>query len=180
MSGSQRRLSLLANHVNSNRGIATNATSTTIKQPLKETFRNRQDYKYYLPIQTRFIDCDMYAHINNSVYYHYFDTIINEYLIRKCGLDTSSDNKTKPIGLVVTSQANFYASASYPSMIHAGLSISKIGKSSVTYRVGIFEQENPLACVVGGYTHVFVDPVTRRPVAELPKDFLEGFRQLLV
>ncbi|KAK4513694.1 uncharacterized protein ATC70_005698 [Mucor velutinosus] len=182
MSGSQRRLSLLANHLNSSRGMTTNAAATTAstKQPLKETFRNRQDYKHYLPIQTRFSDCDMYAHINNSVYYHYFDTVINEYLIKKCGLDTSSDNKTKPIGLVVASQANFYASASYPSMIHAGLSISKIGKSSVTYRVGIFEQENPMACVVGGFTHVFVDPVTRRPVKELPKDFLEGFKELLV
>ncbi|KAL7309673.1 hypothetical protein PS15m_010525 [Mucor circinelloides] len=181
MSGSQRRLSLLANHLNSSRGMATSAATTTAtKQPLKETFRNRQDYKYYLPIQTRFSDCDMYAHINNSIYYHYFDTIINEYLIKKCGLDTSSENKTKPIGLVVASQANFYASASYPNMIHAGLSISKIGKSSVTYRVGIFEQENPLACVVGGFTHVFVDPVTRRPVKELPKEFLEGFKELLV
>ncbi|KAI8638245.1 HotDog domain-containing protein [Parasitella parasitica] len=180
MSGGQRRLSLLANHLNSSRGIATNAASTIANHPSKETFRNRQDYKYYLPIQTRFSDCDMYAHINNSIYYHYFDTIINEYLIKKCGLDTSSDNKTKPIGLVVASQANFYASASYPNLIHAGLSISKIGRSSVTYRVGIFEQENPLACVVGGFTHVFVDPVTRRPVTELPTDFLKGFEQLLV
>ncbi|KAI9482784.1 MAG: HotDog domain-containing protein [Benjaminiella poitrasii] len=167
----QRRLSLIANQLSTQ--------NTPSKNITKALFRNRKDYKYFLPIQTRWSDADCYNHINNAIYYHYFDTIINEYLIRNCGLKPASNDNTKPIGLVVASQANFYASASYPSIINAGLLISKIGKSSVTYRVGIFEQDNPLACVVGGFTHVFVDPVHRKPVQSLPKEFLEGFQKIL-
>lgn len=99
-------------------------------------------------------------------------------MIKNCGLNPSSTDSSRPIGLVVASQSSFYASANYPSLIKAGLGISKIGKSSVTYRVGIFENNNPLACVVGGFTHVFVDPVTRRPVQSLPKDLLEGLEKI--
>lgn len=124
----------------------------------------------------RLSDNDSYGHINNSVYYHYFDTIINEYLIKYCGLEMAS--QTKPIGLVVASQAQFYASATYPSMITAGLIISKVGKSSVTYRVGLFENEGPLACVVGGFTHVFVENQSRRPVFKLPQELLDGIKPI--
>jgi acyl-CoA thioester hydrolase len=98
-------------------------------------------------------------------------------LIKNCGLDPSST--TKAIGLVVASQANFYASASYPNLITAGLTVSKIGKSSVTYRVGIFESENLLACVVGGFTHVFVNNQDRRPVTQLPEEIITGVRNII-
>lgn len=92
-------------------------------------------------------------------------------------MDPSS--KTKPIGLVVASQANFYASASYPNLITAGLTVSKLGKSSVSYRVGIFESENPLACVVGGFTHVFVNNGDRRPVTQLPDEITIGVKNIV-
>ncbi|KAI7889316.1 HotDog domain-containing protein [Mucor mucedo] len=172
MSGSQKRISLIASH------LATSSVQsrTLTTQAVKETFRKRQDYKYFLPIQSRWSDNDCYGHINNSIYYHYFDTIINEYLIRKCGLEPGS--QTKPIGLVVASHANFYASASYPNLIMAGLAVSKLGKSSVTYRVGIFESENPLACVVGGFTHVFVNNGDRRPVTQLPEEIITGVKDI--
>ncbi|KAI8058674.1 HotDog domain-containing protein [Gilbertella persicaria] len=181
MNSGSRRLSLIASHLASNKS----------RQISTKTFRNRHDYTYFLPIQTRktnrylsnalirWSDADVYGHINNSIYYHYFDTVINEYLIKHCGLEPNHNNNTKPIGLVVASQANFYASATYPNVIQAGLCITKIGKSSVTYRIGIFEAENPLACVVGGFTHVFVDPENRRPVQSLPKEFLEGMEKML-
>ncbi|RCH88117.1 hypothetical protein CU097_010154 [Rhizopus azygosporus] len=156
--GAQERLSTISRHVQT--------------EAKKETFRERLHYKYFLPIQTRWSDNDQYGHINNSIYYHYFDTVINEYLIKNCGLEPNKAGK--PIGLVVSSSANFYAPASYPSIIHAGLCISKIGKSSVTYRVGLFENEQPLASVVGGFTHVFVDPINRRPIKGLPETVLKG------
>ncbi|KAG1464013.1 hypothetical protein G6F46_000762 [Rhizopus delemar] len=143
----------------------------------KESFRERSDYKYFLPIQTRWSDNDQYGHINNSIYYHYFDTVINQYLIKHCGLEPNNNNK--PIGLVVSSSANFYAPASYPSVIDAGLCISKVGKSSVTYRVGLFVKDQSLACVVGGFTHVFVDSVNRRPVHSLPNTFIEALQPIL-
>ncbi|KAI8379943.1 HotDog domain-containing protein [Choanephora cucurbitarum] len=124
-------------------------------------------------------DADVYGHLNNSIYYHYFDTVINDYLIKHCGLEPNRQDKKKPIGLVVASQANFYASANYPSVIHAGLRITKIGRSSVTYRVGIFEAESATACVVGGFTHVFVDPESRRPIQSLPEIYQNGMEKLL-
>ncbi|KAI7898302.1 HotDog domain-containing protein [Cokeromyces recurvatus] len=167
---SHKRLSLISNHLRSQQISTKSAT--------KNLYRNRQDYKYFLPIQTRWSDADCYNHINNAIYYHYFDTVINEYLIKHCGLQPGNISN-KPIGLVVASQANFYASASYPSIIDAGLSIAKIGNSSVTYRVGIFEKDSPLACVVGGFTHVFVDSVHRKPVQSLPEEFLEGFKKII-
>lgn len=126
----------------------------------------------------RWSDMDCYGHVNNSIYYHYFDTVINEYLIKNCGLEPNST--TKPIGLVVASQANFYASASYPNMISAGLAITKVGKSSITYRVGIFESNEALACVVGGFTHVFVNNDDRRPVTKLPDEILHGVKNVLI
>lgn len=182
MSKSQQRVALIASHLSASHNNATRklttTTTTAAAAAVKKAYRDRQDYKYFLPIQTRFSDNDCYGHINNSIYYHYFDTIINEYLIKYCGLELKST--TKPIGLVVASQAQFYASASYPNLITAGLTISKIGKSSVTYRVGIFENENPLACVVGGFTHVFVDPEHRKPVAKLPEELLIGLEKVKI
>jgi acyl-CoA thioester hydrolase len=132
----------------------------------------------------RWSDNDQYGHINNSIYYHYIDTIVNEYLIRYCGLDPLDKSEMKPIGLVVHSSADFYAPASYPSVIEAGLMISKSGKSSVTYRVGLFEkktdgEDDTLAAVVGGFTHVFVDPKSRRPVSSLPAEISEGIKALM-
>jgi acyl-CoA thioester hydrolase len=132
-----------------------------------------------LTLFERWSDNDQYGHINNSIYYHYFDTVINEYLMKNCGLDPQ-DTTGKPIGLVVSSGANFYSPASYPNLIHLGLSITKVGKSSVTYRVGIFQADESLACVVGGFTHVFVDPVHRKPVSKLPDQFLDGVRNIVV
>ncbi|CDS09449.1 hypothetical protein LRAMOSA10809 [Lichtheimia ramosa] len=128
----------------------------------------------------RWSDNDQYGHINNSIYYFYIDTVVNEYLIRQCGLDPLDTTKTKPIGLVIASSANFYAPASYPNLLQAGLCITKIGRSSVTYRVGIFQGDEEQACVVGGFTHVFVDPIHRRPVKALPENFKTGLEAIYV
>ncbi|KAI8141179.1 HotDog domain-containing protein [Fennellomyces sp. T-0311] len=165
---SQARLAQVARHM---------STKAAAKPP---TFRDRSNYKYFLPIQSRWSDNDQYGHINNSIYYFYIDTVVNEYLIRNCGLDPQDATKTRPIGLVIASSANFYAPASYPNLLHAGLSITKMGRSSVTYRVGIFENDNEEASVVGGFTHVFVDPVNRRPVPSLPETMSVGMQKLVV
>ncbi|GAA5803367.1 hypothetical protein HPULCUR_008846 [Helicostylum pulchrum] len=177
MSQGKRRLSQITSHLASP-GANTSSTRTLTTKPIKETFRTKQDYKYFLPIQSRWSDNDCYGHVNNSVYNHYFDTVVNVYLIKHCGLDINS--KTKPLGVVVASQATFYASASYPNLITAGLTVSKIGRTSITYRIGIFEADNPLACVVGGFTHVFVNNQDRRPVTEIPDEILNGVKNLVV
>ncbi|ORX58861.1 Thioesterase/thiol ester dehydrase-isomerase [Hesseltinella vesiculosa] len=155
--------------------VAVSGSAKTLKPP---SYRERSHYKYFLPIQTRWSDNDQYGHINNSIYYHYIDTVVNEYLIRHCGLTPQDPTQTKPIGLVVASSANFYAPASYPSVIQAGLAIVKRGRSSVQYRIGLFENEEPLAACVGSSTHVFVDAKTRRPVQQLPEAMARGLSSL--
>lgn len=192
---SNARLAQVTRHLSPATNSAARSISTKVAKP--PAFRSRADYKHFLPIQSRHVvisfqrwcvahavirwsDNDQYGHINNSIYYFYIDTVVNEYLIRQCGLDPLDTTKTKPIGLVIASSANFYAPASYPNLLQAGLCITKIGRSSVTYRVGIFQGDEDQACVVGGFTHVFVDPIHRRPVKALPGNFKAGLEAIYV
>lgn len=104
-------------------------------------------------------DNDQYSHINNSVYYHLFDSVVNAYLITQCGLQPT---KSHLIGLVIASYCQFYAPLSFPAVLDLGLRVNHLGGSSVAYEIGVFEEgaENPSA--VGGYTHVFVESVSRK------------------
>ena len=101
--------------------------------------------------------------MNNSVYSLLIDSIINAYLIERCGLNPA---KSKQIGLVVSSYCDYFGSVSYPAVIDLGLRVVKLGKSSVLYEVGIFEQGHEEARAVGGFIHVFVDQVGRRPAKD--------------
>ncbi|CAF1165766.1 unnamed protein product [Adineta steineri] len=125
------------------------------------SYRDRSFYKYFIDMQTRLRDNDYYGHVNNVVYGEWIDTIVNKYLIDKCSLQPL---KSPLIGYVVSSHCEYYSPVSYPSTISLGLFIKKLGKSSVDYQVGIFENNQSLkASAVGGFTHVFVDRTTQRP-----------------
>lgn len=124
----------------------------------------REDYAWFLPIQTRWADNDVYGHVNNSVYYFYFDTAVNAYLI---GEDVLDPGKSETIGLVVETGCSYFAPVSFPDMIHAGIRVAKIGRSSVRYEVGIFKNDDLAASAQGHFVHVYVDAQTRRP-APLP------------
>ena len=115
------------------------------------------DFGRRLEIQTRWADNDAYGHVNNVVYYAYFDTIINRYLI-EAGLDIHGP----VIGLCVESQCRFLRPLAFPGPVEAGLRVARLGKSSVTYEVGIFGDEGLAA--LGSFVHVFVDSRTRRPM----------------
>ncbi|KAF8808183.1 hypothetical protein BYT27DRAFT_7190312 [Phlegmacium glaucopus] len=104
-------------------------------------------------------DNDQYSHINNSIYYHLFDSIVNTYLIERCGLDPKS---SPLIGLVVSSHCQFFAPLSFPQVLDLGLRVNKLGSSSVSYEVGVFEEGKDAPAAVGGYTHVFVDSNSRK------------------
>ncbi|CAF1920165.1 unnamed protein product [Rotaria magnacalcarata] len=109
----------------------------------------------------RWRDNDIYGHVNNVVYGEWVDSIVNKYLIEKCSLEPL---KSPLIGFVVSSHCNYYSPVSYPSKIEAGLFVKRIGKSSVDYCVGIFDNcQSEKASAVGGFTHVFVDRINRRP-----------------
>ena len=121
-------------------------------------------------------DNDQYSHVNNSVYHLLYDSIINAYLIKHCGLDPTSSST---IGLVVSSYGQFFQPVSFPQVLELGLRVNHIGNSSVTYEVGVFEEEKDEVCAVGGFTHVFVGSQSRRP-AVLEEKLLEGLKAILV
>ncbi len=121
----------------------------------------RADFPHVSEIQTRWMDNDLYGHVNNVVYYSYFDTVINRWLIDEGGLSL----ETGDIGVCVESQCRFLRSVAFPEKLEAGLRVAKLGKSSVTYEIGIFAAGSAEICALGSFVHVFVDRATRRPVA---------------
>ncbi len=132
-------------------------------------------YPHVLPIPTRWKDNDVYGHVNNVEYYSYFDTVINQYLITAGGLDIHAG---AVIGLCVESHCAFAARLAFPETVKAGLRVAKLGRSSVTYEIGLFAEasaESPAA--EGWFVHVFVDCVTRRP-ADIPPGLRAALERL--
>ncbi|KAF2240135.1 Thioesterase/thiol ester dehydrase-isomerase [Viridothelium virens] len=125
--------------------------------------RRLEDYGFRLDHRTRWIDNDMYDHMNNSVYYFLFDSVVNAYLIKSCGLHPPTSDL---IGLVVHSHCDYFAPVGFPAVIELGLRVVKLGKSSVTYEIGVFEKDQEEVKAVGEFVHVFVDRHTRRPRAD--------------
>lgn len=120
----------------------------------------RGDYLHHGPLETRWMDNDIYGHLNNVVYYSLFDTVINRYLIGAGGLDIHGGGV---IGFAVQSSCTFAGSVAYPDVLEGGLRVAKLGSSSVRYEVAIFLAGDPQARAYGDFTHVFVDRVTQRP-----------------
>ncbi|NRD43077.1 MULTISPECIES: thioesterase family protein [Corallococcus] len=119
-------------------------------------------YRFFLPITTRWMDNDVYGHINNVTYYSYFDTVANHYLIHEGGLDIHTG---EVIGLVVESKCAYRAPLAYPDRLRAGLRVDRLGNRSVTYGIAIFKEGEEQAAAHGHFVHVFVDRRTRRAVA---------------
>ncbi|MDM7958089.1 thioesterase family protein [Blastomonas sp.] len=122
----------------------------------------RADYAAFTAISTRWSDNDIYGHVNNSVYYFWFDTAVNEYLIRAGALDIHGGDT---IGLVVDTGCAYFAPAAFPDTIHAGIRVDHIGTSSVRYGVGLFRNDDQDAAAAGHFTHVYVNRASRRPVS---------------
>jgi len=120
----------------------------------------RSAYKVFRTIGTRWMDNDVYGHVNNVVYYSWFDTAVNAYLIEQGALDI---HHGETIGLVVETQCNYFAPLAFPQNVEAGIRVAKLGASSVRYEVGLFAQGEPLSAAKGHFIHVYVDKLTRRP-----------------
>jgi acyl-CoA thioester hydrolase len=114
----------------------------------------RSGYKYFADITTRWMDNDIYGHVNNVVYYSYFDSVANQYLIEQGGLDIYS---AEIIGFVVASSCEYKSPVAYPQKLEAGFRVNRLGNSSVEYGIGIFVQGQAEASAQGTFTHVFVD-----------------------
>lgn len=124
--------------------------------------KSRSDYRQFCPISTRWMDNDAYGHVNNVVYYSWFDTVVNQFLIEHGVLDIEHG---PVIGLVIETQCNYFASVAFPDRVTAGVCVSKLGNSSVRYEVGIFRNGEEKASAQGHFVHVYVDRATRRPAA---------------
>ncbi len=121
------------------------------------------------------MDNDVYGHVNNVVYYSFFDTVVNQYLVEQYGLDP----QTSPIiGLVVETQCSYFRPLSFPDTVKAGLRVARIGNSSVRYEVGLFRNDENSASAQGHFVHVYVDRDTRRPVP-LPDGLRSALAPLL-
>ncbi len=120
----------------------------------------RENYRHFLDIPTRWHDNDVYHHVNNVVYYSFFDTVVNKYLITS-GVLRIKDSKL--IGLVIETKCNFFSPVEFPDMVTAGLRVGHLGNSSVIYEVGLFVGDNKLASAQGHFVHVYVDRQTRKP-----------------
>jgi acyl-CoA thioester hydrolase len=140
--------------------------------PAKPQADHRHLYKAFRPISTRWMDNDVYGHVNNVVYYSWFDTAVNATLIEQGVLDIHGGST---IGLVVETQCFYFSPLAFPQTIDAGIRVAKLGTSSVRYEVGLFAQDSDLTAARGHFVHVYVDRESRRPVP-LPaalKTFLE-------
>ena len=122
----------------------------------------RADYGFFIDLQTRWIDNDLYGHVNNVVYYSYFDTLIAEFLIREAGFDPHED---AVVGMAVDTGCRFHASLRYPDRLVGGLRVGHLGRSSVRWEIGIFNTGGGPAAADGHFVHVFVDRSAQRPVA---------------
>jgi acyl-CoA thioester hydrolase len=121
----------------------------------------REHFRHTLRIATRWSDNDVYGHVNNVVYYAWFDTVVNRSLIEAGALDIHGG---AVIGLVVETQCHYFAPLAFPQEVDAALRIEHLGRSSVRYRVGLFGAGEPLTAAHGHFIHVYVDRSTRRPV----------------
>ena len=134
----------------------------------------REHFAAFQAINTRWMDNDLYGHVNNVVYYSYFDTVVNAHLIRQGALDIHAGDI---IGLVVESQCHYFSPLAFPQTVHAGLRVAHTGHSSVRYELGLFADDEPLSAAVGRFVHVYVDRHTRRPVP-LPAKLLAALNPL--
>ena len=142
----------------------------------REAPETKDQYPHLLTVPTRWKDNDVYGHVNNVVYYSYFDTVVNGYLISSGALDIE---ESSVIGLVVETQCRYFKPITFPDAVHAGLRVARLGKSSVRYEIGIFRNDEETAAAQGHFVHVYVDRESRRPTT-LPPVMGEALERILL
>jgi acyl-CoA thioester hydrolase len=136
--------------------------------------RRREDYRWFTTIATRWADNDAYGHVNNTVYYEWFDTAVNAWLVDAGLLDIEHGD---PIGLVVQTDCSYFAPLSFPGDVEVGIAVERLGSSSVTYRIGVFGAGSAEPSAQGHFTHVYVGRKSRQP-APLPDAWRSKYESL--
>lgn len=135
----------------------------------------RQHYAYFKQLTTRWIDNDVYGHVNNAVYYTWFDTVTNSFLIEQGGLDIQ---RSDVIGFIVASSCEYHTPVKFPNNIDAGLRVNRIGNSSVEYGVAIFTEGDDKAAANGTFTHVYVNRASGQST-KIPEVMRSALKSLL-
>jgi acyl-CoA thioester hydrolase len=135
--------------------------SATASEPIRRGPEPRSAYAAFRPISTRWMDNDVYGHVNNVVYYSFFDTAVNGLLMDAGVLDIHAG---EVIGLVVETQCNYFEPIAFPQPVAAGVRVAKLGRSSVRYEIGLYAGDAPDSAAAGHFVHVYVDRATRRPM----------------
>lgn len=135
----------------------------------------RHLFPHFLAIPTRWMDNDVYNHVNNVNYYSYFDTTVNEYMLRQGVLQMDGG----PVCLVVETGCQYFSAISFPDIVNCGLRVAHLGTSSVKFEIGIFRNDDAVAAAQGHFVHVCCDRATHRPVA-MPDDMRRALAQLSV
>ena len=125
----------------------------------------RAEYRFFLPIPTRWMDNDVYGHVNNVTYYSWFDTVVARFLIDSGFLHVPT---AEVIGLVVETQCRYFAPIAFPDQVTAGLRCGRAGNTSVRYEIGIFRGDDEVAAAEGHFVHVYVDRATQKTPTPLP------------
>ena len=135
----------------------------------------RAAFPHFCEIATRWMDNDIYGHVNNVLYYSYFDTAVNQFLIERGVLDI---HKGEVVGFVVDSGCSYFSPIAFPDMVHAGVRVSKLGNSSVRYEIALYRNDDALPCAAGHFVHVYVERASGRsvPVPAAVRDVLDTIR----
>lgn len=136
----------------------------------------RADYRWFLEIPTRWMDNDVYRHVNNVVYYSFFDTVVARFLLGSGAIDLTA---SPVIGVVVETLCRYHAPIAFPDLVTAGLRVERLGRTSVRYGIGIFRELEPQASAEGHFIHVYVDRATQRIPTPLPETLQNALRPLL-
>ncbi len=136
---------------------------------------HRDEFGFFTAIQTRWMDNDLYGHVNNVIYYSYFDTIVATFLMEEAGLDPWGD---EIIGIAVENGCKFHASLAFPDIVHGGLRVAHLGNSSVRYEIGIFRNDEERAAADGHFVHVFVTRHNQRPTP-IPDQIRQAMTRIL-
>jgi acyl-CoA thioester hydrolase len=136
----------------------------------------RSAFRHFIPVDTRWHDNDVFGHVNNVIYYSYFDTAVNRHLTENGLLDPKTSTI---VGLVAETGCTYFSSVAFPDALEVGMSVERLGKSSVTYRLGLFRKGDAETAALCIFTHVYVDRITNRPV-EIPAANRELFESISV
>lgn len=143
---------------------------------MSERDQQPSDYRHFQTIPTRWMDNDIYGHVNNVHYYSFFDTAVNQFLIECGALDIHAGTV---VGFVVETACQYFYPLAFPDTVAAGIRVAHIGSSSVRYEIGIFRNDDPRICAAGRFTHVYVDRASGKAVA-VPPATRAALRPLLV